>query len=156
MKTSEQLANRLREVILKGTWIAHTNYKKELEYLDWKTAISSSVSQNTIALLAQHIRYYIKGVKNVFEGGSLDIRDKYSFDFDEIKSQDQWNRFLNHFWEDTEQLSTRIEHYSEHQLQQYFTDKKYGSIQRNIEALIEHSYYHLGQIVLISKSLSNK
>jgi hypothetical protein len=35
-----------------------------------------------------------------------------------------------------------------------FVDEKYGTYLRNIEAMIEHSYYHLGQIVLIRKILS--
>ena len=38
MTKSEQLANRLREVILNGTWIANTNFKDQLENLDWKIA----------------------------------------------------------------------------------------------------------------------
>ena len=36
-----------------------------------------------------------------------------------------------------------------------FADKKYGSIRRNINVLIEHSYYHLGQMVLIQKMIKS-
>lgn len=152
MESSQQLAKRLREVILNGTWIANTNYKSELQKIDWQLAIYKGISNNSIAELSQHIHYYIKGVKHVFEGGRLEIKDKYSFDFKEITSQDQWNSFLKRFWKDTESLSLLIEKLSNEHLNQNFTDKKYGSYQRNIEALIEHSYYHLGQIVLIRKS----
>ena len=38
-------------------------------------------------------------------------------------------------------------------MKENFVDEKYGTFQRNIEAMIEHSYYHLGQIVLIKKML---
>lgn len=31
MKNQSQLADRFREVILNGTWIANTNFKNELE-----------------------------------------------------------------------------------------------------------------------------
>ena len=154
MNTPQQLADRLREVILNGTWIANTNYRNELENLDWKLANSNTISKNSIAILAQHIHYYIAGVKNVLEGGKLDIKDKYSFDFDEITSQKQWTAFLNRFWTDTEDLSVLIEKLSDSQLNEDFTDPKYGSFQRNFDALIEHSYYHLGQIVLMKKSFS--
>lgn len=34
-----------------------------------------------------------------------------------------------------------------------FIDEKYGSYIRNIEGVIEHSYYHLGQIVLLKKMI---
>lgn len=36
-------------------------------------------------------------------------------------------------------------------LDQIFVNKKYGTYLRNIEGVIEHSYYHFGQIVLIRK-----
>ncbi len=36
-------------------------------------------------MLTQHVNYYISGVLNVFDGGTLDIRDKLSFDFPAIK-----------------------------------------------------------------------
>jgi len=36
-------------------------------------------------------------------------------------------------------------------LNEIFVNEKYGTYLRNIEAVIEHSYYHLGQIVLIKK-----
>ena len=32
-----------------------------------------------------------------------------------------------------------------------FVDEKYGTYSRNINGILEHSYYHLGQIVLIKK-----
>ena len=87
MTKSEQLANRLREVILNGTWIANTNFKNQLESLDWKIAIKKYQSLNTISDLAQHIHYYIDGITNVFTIGKLEISDKYSFDFPSINSQ---------------------------------------------------------------------
>jgi hypothetical protein len=36
-------------------------------------------------------------------------------------------------------------------LNQSFVKEEYGSYSRNIEAQIEHSYYHLGQISLLKK-----
>lgn len=42
----------------------------------------------------------------------------------------------------------------ETKLNAYFVEEKYGSYYRNIDAMIEHSYYHLGQIVLINKILN--
>jgi len=37
-----------------------------------------------------------------------------------------------------------------------FTDEKYGTYQRNLIGILEHSYYHLGQIVLIKKLLKTQ
>lgn len=156
MDTTNQTANRFREVILNGTWIANTNFKDQLSGMDWQIATAKVGSLNTIAVLAQHIHYYISGINNVFKGGSLDIRDKYSFDFPPIQSQQEWETFLAKFWNDSEDFASLIEQMPEEKLQQPFTDEKYGTYLRNIDAMIEHSYYHLGQIVLIRKLLSEK
>ncbi|MEG1377632.1 MAG: DUF1572 domain-containing protein, partial [Myroides sp.] len=64
-----------------------------------------------------------------------------------------WNLFLNRFWNDTEEFALKVESMRDEKLDSVFVDEKYGSYRRNIEAMIEHSYYHLGQIVLIKKML---
>ena len=155
MKTTFEIAKRFREVILNGTWVANTNYKHQLTGLDWKIATAKFQSLNTIAVLAQHIHYYINGVKNVFKGGSLDIKDKYSFDFPPMHSQDDWENFLTRFWNDAEEFASLIEQMPEEKLNEKFVDEKYGTYQRNIDGMIEHSYYHLGQIVLLKKMVAN-
>ena len=153
---SADLARRFREVILNGTWVANTNYKHQLTDVDWKVATTQVYSLNTIAVLAQHIHYYISGVKNVFKGGSLEIKDKYSFDFPPVQSQEEWENFLDKFWKDAEEFASLIEQMPVEKLRQNFVDEKYGTYQRNIDGMIEHSYYHLGQIVLIKKILLSK
>lgn len=156
MTNSQILAGRFREVILNGTWIANTNFKHQLTGTDWQMVTTKVGTLNTIAILAQHIHYYIGGIKNVFTGGTLDIRDQFSFDFPPIESQQQWETFLEKFWHDAEAFAVLVEQMPEENLLQPFVDEKYGSFLRNIDAMIEHSYYHLGQIVLIKKMLAEK
>ncbi|MCC7027429.1 MAG: DUF1572 family protein [Saprospiraceae bacterium] len=154
MNKSQAIANRFREVTLNGTWIANTNFKHQLSNLNWEIATAQYGSLNSIALLAQHIHYYINGIKNVFLGGNLEIKDKFSFDFKPMESQLEWEVFLNTFWQDSEEFASLIEQMAETKLDEVFIDAKYGSFQRNIDAMIEHSYYHLGQIVLINKLIN--
>jgi hypothetical protein len=146
MKSNYELAKRFREVILDGTWVANTNYKDQLTGLSWELATTAFNSLNTIAVLAQHIHYYINGIKNVFEGGNLEIKDKYSFDFAPIQAQADWEDFLCRFWKDAEAFALLIEQMPEEKLSEVFVDEKYGTVQRNIDGMIEHSYYHLGQL----------
>src|SRR5688500_5185539 len=109
MENTQTIATRFREVILNGTWIANTNFKDQLTGLSWEIAVKKINSLNTIALLAQHVHYYIKGINNVFEGGALEIKDKYSFDFAPIETQGQWEGFLNTFWNEAEKFASFIE-----------------------------------------------
>jgi len=153
MSQSMQIANRLREVILNGTWIANTNYKDQLSNVTWEQAVTKVGSYNTIAALTFHINYYIAGVLNVFEGGSLDIKDKYSFDLPPIQAQRDWEKLMNALFTNAEKLVNIIEHFPEEKLKEVFVNEKYGTYQRNIDAIIEHCYYHLGQISLIKKAI---
>jgi hypothetical protein len=151
MTASEQLASRLQEVILNGTWIANTNFKAQIEHLDWKVATKKTQSLNTISLICQHVHYYIVGIINVYEHGKLEIKDQFSFEFPPIESQIAWEIFQEKFWRDTEYLAELIKNMPNEQLYEPFADPKYGNFLRNINGIIEHSYYHLGQVVLIQK-----
>ena len=153
---SKQLATRFREVHLNGRWIANTNLKDQLSDVTWEQATTKVGSLNTLAALAFHLNYYVAGILNVLEGGSLDIRDKYSFDAPPIESQADWEKLLNKLWSDAEKFADRLEEMSDEKLAEAFVDEKYGSYLRNIDGMIEHCYYHLGQIVLIKKMLLQK
>jgi hypothetical protein len=153
---SKTLANRFREVLLNGTWIANTNFKDQLAKTNFELATTKIGTCNTIAVLTQHILYYIAGINNVFEGGTLDIRDQFSFDFPAIKSQHDWENILNTLWNDAEKFAVFVENLPDNQLSEAFVDQKYGTYQRNIDGMIEHCYYHLGQIVLLKKMILEK
>lgn len=153
MSRNVYLANRLREVLLNGKWIANTNFKEQIEAITWEQAIQKVGNLNTIALLTFHINYYLKGIIQVFEGGELTIRDKYSFDLAEIKSNEDWQVLLNDFLKNAETFSNHVEQMSDEIFDRSFVDEKYGSYLRNIEGMIEHAYYHLGQISLIKKMI---
>ncbi|HKK11186.1 MAG TPA: DinB family protein [Flavobacteriaceae bacterium] len=152
MTLSKQLAGQFREVLLNGTWVA-TNYKTQLSNVNWEQATTKKENLNTLASLAFHIDYYIAGLIQVFQGGSLDIKDKYSYDAPPITSKHDWERRLQKLFDDAKTFGNLVEQMSEAELMAPFVEDKYGSNYRNILALIEHCYYHLGQIVLIKKLL---
>lgn len=153
MENSNQLASRFREVLLDGKWIANTNYKDQLSSINWKQATKKIGSLNTIAALTFHINYYLDGILNVFRVNILDIRDKYSFDMPPINSKEDWDNLLSSMVSNAEKFANHIKLMSEEKLEESFVNEKYGTYRRNIEAVIEHSYYHLGQISLIKKMI---
>lgn len=155
MKLPLQLASQFKEVHLNGTWIA-TNLKAELTDLSWELATTKVGSLNTIAALTFHLNYYLSGVLNVFEGGTLDIKDKYSFDLPPITSQEQWEALQQNVWRNSEQFAKLIEAMSTEDIFAPFVEEKYGTNYRNITGMIEHAYYHLGQIVILKKLVNEK
>ena len=151
MKTSSMQAKRLLEVILNGKWVANTNVKDQLSSVGLEKALAKFGELNSLAALTFHLNYYIEGVLHFFEKGSLDIRDKYSFDLPSIKSEQEWIALKESLFANTEKLSKHIALLSEDELEETFVDEKYGNYRRNMEGIIEHCYYHLGQIVILNK-----
>ncbi|WP_263601790.1 DUF1572 domain-containing protein [Chryseobacterium sp. PET-29] len=156
MSSTLQLAKRFREVLLDGLWIANTNFKDQLSNVKMEQATAKIGSLNTIAMLTFHIDYYIAGLIHVFEGGDLEIRDQYSFDLPTIESEEQWENLKSKLWKDAEKFAALLEQMPDSKMSEGFVDEKYGTYLRNIDGMIEHCYYHLGQITLIKKLLQQK
>lgn len=155
MKRSLPIANRLREVLLNGYWIANTNFKKQILGINWQQATHQVGNLNTIAALTFHISYYLGGLLDAFNSGKLDISDKYSFDLPEIQSEKDWQGLVNNFLTNSENFIAQIELLEDDMLDEPFVDERYGTYLRNVEGVIEHSYYHLGQVSLIKKLIQN-
>lgn len=153
MKRTATIAHRLREVLLNGKWIANTNFKEQILSVNREQANLRVGTLNTIALLTFHINYYLDGLLQVFNGGPLTIRDKYSFDMPPMNSETDWQALVKQFLDNAEAFATHVEQMDDAVLDQPFLDEKYGTYARNIEGVIEHTYYHLGQVSLIRKMI---
>jgi hypothetical protein len=147
-----QIAKHFRDVHFGGNWTS-VSLKETLTGVTWQLATTKVYSFNTIAVLVYHINYYVDAVLKVLNGSSLDASDKYSFDLPSIQSSEDWEKLLDKLWTDAENFATMVEQLPESKLQETFSDEKYGNYYRNIHGIIEHTHYHLGQIVLLKKIL---
>jgi uncharacterized damage-inducible protein DinB len=155
MKLSEQLAKHFRELSFGGNWTS-VNMKESLTDVDWEQATTQVHSLNTIAALVFHTNYYVSAVLRVLQGGPLDAKDKYSFDLPPILSNEDWQQLLDKSWRDAQSFASLVEQLPEARLDEIFADEKYGSYYRNLLGVIEHTHYHLGQIVILKKLLAEK
>lgn len=153
MQLSSTLASRLQEVYLDGKWIAQTNYSNLLHEIPVDVAVKKVGSLNSITQLTYHINYYLAGLIQVLDGGELDIRDKYSFDLSPISSEEDWQQLISELLANANSFIHAVKKLSNDNLLAPFVKEEYGTYLRNIEGVIEHSYYHLGQIALIRKML---
>ena len=152
MNLSKQTAKQFREVYFGGNWTA-VNLKESLDNVTWQQATTKVHSFNTIAVLVYHTTYYVSAVLKVLQGKPLEAKDAYSFNHPPILAQQDWEELLNKTWTDAEHLARLIELLPESRLWENFSDEKYGNYYRNIHGIIEHTHYHLGQIILIKKML---
>ena len=151
MNKSQSLESRLKEVLTEGTWVTGTNFLKQITETNFKTATTEIYGLNSIAKLTFHIHYYIAGVLQVLEGGPLTIKDQLSFDMPPITSDEDWQNLINQYTTDAEKFIDLVAKLSDEKLKENFVKKEYGDYERNINVLIEHTYYHLGQVALIKK-----
>jgi hypothetical protein len=121
--------------------------------VDWKQATAKINSYNTIAMLVFHTNYYIAGQMNVLQGGTLDIRDKFSYNLPPIEFEEDWQNLKNKAFAAAAEYAKLIEEMPEEKLWEPFVQAGYGNYYRNLHGSIEHLYYHFGQIVLIKKSI---
>ena len=150
MNITKQIADHFRQVHFGGNWTS-VNLKETLSDVDWQLATRRVQSLNTIAALVFHINYYVSEVLKVLKGEPLTARDKFSFGHPPIDSQEDWDKLLIKTWADAESFADLIEQLPEGILWEQFTDGQYENFYRNIHGIIEHTHYHLGQIILIKK-----
>lgn len=145
------LAHRLREVFLDGQWIAHTNWRAQLADVSRAEATHRIGDLNTIAALTYHVNYYLSGLLPVFDGEPLRIRDQYSFNAPLLASEADWRGLVQSLLANAEKFADRVAQMPDEKLDAPFVAEQYGTYVRNLEGVVEHAYYHLGQLVLIRK-----
>ena len=150
MSLPAHIAKHVREVHFGGNWTA-VSLKETLANVTWQQATTRVHELNSIAALVYHLNYYVRAVLKVMQGGPLDAHDKFSFDCPPISSPEDWDSLVQKTWTDAETFATLLEQLPEQQLWQTMADEKYGNYYRNVHGIIEHTHYHLGQIVLIKK-----
>jgi uncharacterized damage-inducible protein DinB len=155
MSLTKQIAKHIRDVHFGGNWTS-VNLKDTLADVTWEQATIKVYSFNTIAILVYHMSYFVSAVLPVLRGGQLDANDKFSFDHPPIHSLQDWERLLDKVWMEAEEFAKLVEQLPESKLWENFTQEKYGNYYRNIHGIIEHTHYHLGQIVILKKIIQGK
>lgn len=150
MQLTQQIAKHFREIHFGGNWTC-SNLKAVTANITWQQATTKIQDFNTIATLVFHTHYFVEVALKVLQGGPLVGNDQLSFDHPPINSQADWEAMLNQYWTDVEAFATLIESMSEQQCWEEFSEIKYGNYYRNLHGIIEHTHYHLGQIVLMKK-----
>jgi len=150
MNQSKHLANNLHQVYFGGNWTA-SNFKATLENVSLEMATKKIGDLNTILVLTFHIHYYLKGTMDALKTGDLTIRDKFSFNHPELKTETEWQEFQDNVWTEAKEFILLIKNLNDDLLNTNFIEEKYGTYYRNLAGIIEHTHYHLGQIAIIKK-----
>lgn len=154
MNLTTQLAKHLREVHSGGNW-TWSDFKGQLADMTWQQATAKTGSLNTIATLVYHMNYYLNSVAGALAGKGRSAVHELSFVHPPIASQQDWQQLVDKTFADAESFAGLIEQMPEEKLWETLSEK-HGLFYTNIQGVIEHSYYHLGQIAIIKKMLVEK
>lgn len=149
---SSWTAKHARNVFIGGNWTV-THLKDVLVDVSYDEAMRSDLPFNSIAKLSYHIYYYIFEITKVLQGGALKAKDELSFNTPDFKNESEWNQFKETILRQVEIFSDLIAECNDADLALSFTDEKYGPYFTNLWGIIEHTHYHMGQIVIIKKVL---
>ncbi len=150
MKIAKQLAKNLRTLYFGKNWTG-VDYQSVLAEVTWEEASKVVGDCNSILTLVHHTLYYMKVQMPVLDGEPLIASDEKSFKHAVLESEADWVALKKDMFSLVQSYAAKVENLPSHILDKPFTDEKYGSYYRNIQGVIEHSHYHLGQIVLIKK-----
>ena len=153
-RVAPQIAAHLRQVFVGGNW-TYVNLRDTLADVTWQQAMASKPNGHSIVKLTYHIHYFVAAVLPVLNGLPLDAHDQFSFDHPELTDEASWRRFVQSVQNDAEELALLIESLPDTMLWEVFADEKYGNYYRNFHGIIEHTHYHLAQIVMIKKELQS-
>ena len=149
---SGELAHFLMAAYHGKNWI-EVDFKQVLSDITLEEANAKIAPLNTIASIVYHLDYYVKIVLKRLNGEPEPSNQKNGFDIETLPSVESWNKLLNEFFDNAERMSAHVNLMNDDQLLHDFQEKKYGNNIFKIQGIIEHAYYHLGQIVLLKKFL---
>jgi hypothetical protein len=150
MSINKQLAQDFKNVHFGGNWTS-VNFKAVLSPITWEQAVQELEGLNTIAKLVFHCNYYVDAVIKVLEGGLLEAHDSFSYHLKPFHSEKEWQILKDKFFQDAEKFSALVALLPDNKIWENMADPKYGTYYRNIQGIIEHCHYHLGQIVIINR-----
>lgn len=155
MSTSNALARHVRGIVTGGNW-TERDLQQELNGTDWGMATQALPGFNSIAALTWHVKYFIGVQLRVLRGGPLEGHDRLSWEMPSISDQDTWDAVVKDLLAEGDALADHVEQLSDAQLFSPFGDPKYGTYFSNLVGLVEHTHYHLGQIVLLKRLIGHQ
>ena len=154
MKFTQNIAKQIKEIYFGKSWTT-SDYQSQLKNITLEQASMSINGLNSIATLLYQTTYYIDAQLSVLRGEKLTASDKESFYLPKMDSETDWQNMIKISLQKAQTLIDHIEEMSDAKLSKNFNGDKYGTWHRNLSGLLEHNYYHLGQISLIKKLLQS-
>ncbi len=150
MNLSQVIASHVMEAYFGNSWsdVCVRDIVKDIQYDEAITI--SAASPNTIAALLYHIMFYNKAICQRLRGEEPQIGEANGFDLPPLKSESDWKQLVSDAMEAAEKLADAIRNFPQEKLFDEKPEGK-GTYYKKFHGVIEHNYYHLGQIMILKK-----
>jgi len=150
-KLSNAITAHFNDLFFQGGWTG-VNLKDVLADVTLYEANTVCEGFNSVAQVTNHLSYYYPIQLKVFRGGDVEGHDSESWKIDAPKTEEEWRDIVSSLLDYGREMIAAIEGINDGQMFAGFDKSgKYGTVQRNLIGIIEHTYYHLGQIVILKK-----
>jgi uncharacterized damage-inducible protein DinB len=150
MKATELIAQHIIEAFEGGNW-TEVNFKDALRDISYRDAtMVTKASCNTIAALIHHVAFYNDVIRKKLEGITTIAYDHDSFKVPLVKNENDWMNLKDRCFQSVHDLAATVIKLPDEMLTAPI-DNGNGTYYKTLHGLIEHLYYHLGQIVFLKR-----
>jgi uncharacterized damage-inducible protein DinB len=153
MSIPHLIAQHITEVYEGDNWTG-VSITDAIKDVNWQQAQQKTIaSSNTVAALLHHIYYWNGIMMQRVNGINPSIPDTNGFDVDELKNENDWNDLKEKTHQSFIALANAVKNFPEEKLDEISPTGR-SSYYKNLQGIVEHAHYHLGQIVIIKKLLT--
>jgi hypothetical protein len=150
MTIPEQLAENLLTVFEGGNWteVCIVDVLYDVSYIEAST--KTPASPNTIAGLVHHLMYWNGVILQRIQNHDPQIPESNGFDVQALATEKDWQLLIEQTKHSYIKLAEAIKRFPTERLNAptNFGKSNFG---KNLFGIVEHAYYHLGQMVMIKK-----
>lgn len=154
-KLTELLSRNLLQVYVGTNW-TERNLKDVLEKITYAESNHEFSFSASIKTLAFHLHYFAKVTLEALKTGKLIAHDRDSWKAEHIDSEEKWNALIQELIQIGKDFSHHIKGMTDEEMLDFLDDPKYGSTYDNVQGIIEHHHYHLGQISLLKNMIQSQ
>jgi uncharacterized damage-inducible protein DinB len=145
MPKSAFIASRVHALFFGPNWTG-TSLSELIQNHSFAEFSNAKVGTNSAAAVLFHIHYYQKAQLAVLQGGPLLAKDSESFHHSQWEHESDWLQFGSTVIDTGRELEAVIAQLPESIWSEPFVKAEYGSYETNLIGMLEHSYYHFGQL----------
>ncbi len=154
MDIHQMIATHLQEAFEGNNW-SDVNVKDTLHGITFAEATTvTPASPNTIATLLYHMTFYNKAICERLMGNEPAINEANGFDAPPLTGEQSWLQLKNEAFIAAGRLVDCIRNFPDKRLTEENPPGK-GTFYKKLHGVIEHNYYHLGQIVILKNLVRN-